>query len=146
MTLPRVLLVDGDRHVLHVLSRLLGDSCELSLARDGNEALAWLESRRFDVVLAHFHVPGPGGLEILRAVKARTPDTEVILMAGDGELDRFAEAYALGAYECLGARFESESVARAVERAAERSALRAEVERLRHELGRAPVRLPGSRL
>lgn len=139
MTRPRVLMVSDDRYVLRLLSRLLGDSYELSAAHDGREALACLQSQRFDVVLMQFREPE--ALEILRAAKAAAPDSEVIVMTRDDAHDRGVEAaYALGAYECL-TPLGSEAVVRAVERAAERRALRADVERLRLELRKEPGRL-----
>ncbi len=139
MTLPRVLMVSDDRYVLRLLSRLLGDSYDLSLAHGGREALACLQSRRFDVVLVQFR--GPEGLEILRVAKVASPDSEVIVMTRDDAHDHGVEAaYALGAYECL-MPFGSEAVVRAVERATERRALRADVARLRRELGKEPGRL-----
>jgi DNA-binding NtrC family response regulator len=137
MSLPRVLMVVGDRYVLRLLSRLLGDSHDVSRAQDGREALACLESQRFEVVLIQLR--GPGDLEILRAAKATWPDTEVVVLTGDDARDAGAEAaYALGAYECL-TPFDCEGIMRAVERAVERGALRAEVERLKRELEHAPA-------
>lgn len=138
MMLSRVLLVSDDRYTLRLLSRLLGDSYELCFAHEGREALACLQSQGFDVVL--MQVRGPEGLEILRAAKGASPDSEVIVMTRDDAHDRAVEAaYALGAYECL-TPFESETVVRAVERAAERHALRSEVASLRRELDGQPSR------
>ncbi len=131
--LPRALLVVDDRYVLRLLCRVLGDSCALSLARDSREALAQIESQPFDLLLSDLQ--GRGSLDVLRAVKARSPDTEVIVFTED---DRGREAtdpaYALGAYQCL-TLFETESVVYVVAHALERRMLRAEVARLRRELG-----------
>ncbi len=125
--LPRALVVVDDQYVLRLLCRMLGDSCALSLARDSREARAQIESQSFDLVLSHLQ--GRGSLDVLRAVKARSSDAEVIVFTED---DR--DAYALGAYQCL-TLFETESVVYVVAHALERRMLRAEVARLRRELG-----------
>lgn len=132
MTLPRALVVADDRYVLRLLSRVLTDSCELSLARDCGEALARIESQRFELVLTHLH--GRGSLDVLCGAKARLPDTDVIVLVEDEARDAAEAAYALGAYECL-APFDPQSIAHAVERAVEHGALRSDVARFRRELG-----------
>ena len=135
MSTARVLTVSDDRYVLRLLARLLGDSYQLSVAHDRREALARLESQRFEVVLMQLR--GPEGLEILRAARATWPDSEVIVMTRGPRNAGVEAAYALGAYECL-TPSESEAIVRAVERAAERHALRAAVAWLRRELGKEP--------
>ncbi len=136
MALPRVLIADGDRYAMRFLSRVLGDSYDVSLACDGREALRQLESQRFDIVLTDADLPALGGLDILRYVKATSPDTEVILVTSDGDRESPAEAAAMGAgaYECLRTAFDPEVVMRAVQRAVDHRTLCAEIERLHREL------------
>jgi DNA-binding NtrC family response regulator len=105
----------------------------VSLARDSREALAQIESQPFDLVLARLR--RRESLDVLRAVKARSSEAEVIVFTGDDEDQEANEAaYALGAYQCL-TPFDPESVAHVVAHALERRMLRAEVERLRRGLG-----------
>jgi DNA-binding NtrC family response regulator len=131
--LARVLVVADDRYVLRLLSRALGDSCELSLACDSREALAQIESQQpFEIILSRLW--GRGSLDVLRAVKKGPSDAEVIILTDDEDRDVTEAAYALGAYHCLPA-LDPESIVHVVEHAFERRTLRAEVARLRSELG-----------
>jgi DNA-binding NtrC family response regulator len=132
VTLPRALLVAEDRYVMRLLARVVCDRCELTLARDSGEALARIASQSFELVLTALR--GQASLDVLRAAKARLPDAEVIVLTEEEDPDAEEAAYELGAYQCL-ALFDPVGVVHAVEHAIERRTLRAEVERLRHELG-----------
>lgn len=131
MTLPRALLVAEDRYVLSLLARVVGDRCELTLARDRGEALARIANQPFELVLTGLR--GQANLDLLRVAKARSPDAEVVVLMEEEGPDAEEAAYELGAYQCL-APFDPVGVLRAVEHAIELRMLRAEVERLRREL------------
>ncbi|BDG02401.1 response regulator [Anaeromyxobacter oryzae] len=137
MTVPRVLIIHGDRWARRFLSRVLEDSCDLSLAEDEAEALSWLTAERFDVVLSDVHVAASGAAPFAATLEATSPGAEVILVAGAREGERCEDLRACGVLECLPDAFDPDSVTRALQRAIDRKALRAEIERLREELHRA---------
>ena len=49
-------------------------------ARDGAEGLRLFDPERHALVVTDVRMPGAGGLEILREVKARAPDTPVLVI------------------------------------------------------------------
>lgn len=70
-------------------------------ALDGDQALAKLQGERFRVILSDIQMPGVNGLELLRELKGRSPDTPVIFITGHGHIDDAVEAIKLGAYDYI---------------------------------------------
>jgi CheY-like chemotaxis protein len=89
-----VLLVDDDPLILEVLRTILDlEEFEVTTASDGREAIDAVERRRPDVVVCDVMMPGVGGLEVCRTLKAahETADVPVILLtARDRPEDRQA--------------------------------------------------------
>jgi CheY-like chemotaxis protein len=77
----RVLVVDDNRALAENLAEAL--ECEGSIAEvaaSGEEALAILEVRCFDLVITDVRMPGIDGLEVLRAIHRRSPGCPVVVM------------------------------------------------------------------
>ena len=130
----RVLVVDDKENMLKLFGKMLADGWELSTAGDGARALALLATEPFDVVVSDIKMPGASGFEVLQAVKARAPSTEVILMTGYANVADAVQAMKMGAYDYLEKPFDPDEAARAIARAAERKRLRDEAASLRREL------------
>jgi DNA-binding response OmpR family regulator len=68
----RVLIADDDTVVRDVVRRYLErDGLDVSVARDGNEALRVLGSQRIDVAVLDVMMPGPDGLTLCRTLRER---------------------------------------------------------------------------
>jgi ATP-dependent Lon protease len=84
--LPTVLVVDDDplcRSMITYLLQRHGVACQIQTAADGVEALQRFEGRQYAVVITDNHMPRMGGLELAAMIKARWPETYVILISGD---------------------------------------------------------------
>ena len=80
----RILIVDDDRALRHVLASLLGDAGhEVEQAGDGAAALACLDRSPFDVVLLDVGLPGVNGLDVLAHARAVASPPIVIMMTSD---------------------------------------------------------------
>ncbi len=134
MERARVLVVDDKENILKLLSRILGDEYEVATAADGGHAISLVAAQPFDVVVTDLRMPGADGFEVLRAVKARAPDTEVIMMTAYATVADAVEAMKQGAYDYLQKPFDPDEAARVVARALERRRLRLQAETLRREL------------
>ena len=96
----RILIVDDDDVVRRSYLRSLeGTSCQVAAARDGEEALATMEQNPFDVVLLDMRMPGQDGLSVLRTIKQKWPESEVVIITGYPTVDSAKEAVRLGAYD-----------------------------------------------
>ena len=85
-----LLLVEDDHAIRTVLKdALVHDGHQVTTAQDGDEALALLRTRAFDLLLLDVMLPGPSGLEILRTLRQRDQRTPVLLLtAKGGESDK----------------------------------------------------------
>ena len=131
---PRVLVVDDKANMLKLFAKILADGYELSTAADGASALSLVATQDFDVVVTDLRMPGADGFEVLKAVKARSPSTEVVMMTGYATVGDAVRAMKIGAYDYLEKPFDPDGAALAVARAAERKRLRDDAATLRREL------------
>ncbi|HEX5750830.1 MAG TPA: sigma-54 dependent transcriptional regulator [Archangium sp.] len=129
-TRGRVLVVDDKENILKLFARLLGDTYEVTCAEDGARALALVEAQEFDVVVSDVRMPGADGFEVLRTVKSRYPDTEVVMMTGYATVPDAVEAMRAGAFDYLQKPFLPDAPVELVARAMERRRLRLQAESL----------------
>ena len=98
----RVLLVDDEEEFVSALSeRLLLRGLEAETALDGEEALAKMSEREFEVVILDVMMPGLGGLEVMKKIKRSYPRTQVILLTGHASTREGIEGMRLGAFDYL---------------------------------------------
>jgi CheY-like chemotaxis protein len=88
-----VLLLEDDEAVRALVQQVLAvKGYAVESAADGLAALALLEAKRFDVVLADKNVPKLSGLEVARRVRERWPEVAVVLMTAFPESGALANA------------------------------------------------------
>ena len=132
-----VLVVDDD----HEMRALLRDVLEqhgytVTLASNGQEALASLQDREFPVVLTDLRMKGMQGIELLTQIKQSWADTNVILMTAFGSVETAIQAMKQGAYDYLMKPVKNDDLVRATERGFREALLRSEINRLRREVGK----------
>jgi DNA-binding NtrC family response regulator len=103
MTPIPVLVLDDDHVMLHGLDQLLtGAGYQVHVAGRGDEGLAILDAHpEIRVILTDLKMPGLEGRDVLRAVKRRRRDTEVILFTGYGTVEDAVAAMKEGAWDYL---------------------------------------------
>lgn len=97
-----VLVVD-DEEVVRVsyLRSLVGVLCNVEAVRNGNEALRAMEEHPFDVVMLDLRMPGMDGMSVLKTIKEKWPESEVVIITGYPSVETAKEAVRLGAYDYL---------------------------------------------
>jgi DNA-binding NtrC family response regulator len=130
-----VLVVDDEQNIRAALAKIL-EKAGLSVvtAESGDQALALLHDRAFDVVITDLKMVGTGGMDVLRAVKQQQPEAEVILLTAYGTIDSAVEAMKIGAYDYLTKPADAERLVHLVGKAQEHKALRQEVRQLREQM------------
>jgi len=79
----RILVVDDDEMVQTTIVMLLqGLPYEAESVFSGEEAIRRIEAMHFDVICTDFQMPGMNGVELMKHVRERSPDSAVILMTG----------------------------------------------------------------
>ena len=75
----RILFVDDEKRVLNAMRGLFRRKYDLFLTCEGAEAVRLVEENNVDVIVADQRMPGMTGIQVLEAVKKRSPRTVRIL-------------------------------------------------------------------
>jgi two-component system response regulator AtoC len=136
--LRHVLVVDDEESLRHMLIVLLKrEGYEATAVASGEQALAELEQRPYDVVLSDIRMPKLGGLELVDEIKKRNLPTTIILMSAFGNIDVALEAMKRGAYDYVSKPFRPDEVVLVLRKAEERERLRRENSALKQQLAKA---------
>lgn len=99
---PRILVVDDEEVTRLSLAEILSlEGYQVISAGSGEEALQKLEEETFDLVLADLVMKEVDGLQVVEAVKKRSPETVVIMLTAYGTLESAIQAMRQGAYDYL---------------------------------------------
>ncbi len=97
-----ILIVDDEEVVRHShLRSLESTDCNARAAEDGKEALQVMEQHPFDVILLDLRMPGLDGMDVLKTIKQRWPDSEVVVITGYPSIESAKQAVRLGAFNYL---------------------------------------------
>jgi two-component system response regulator HydG len=132
---PTLLVVDDDRANALALERVFHkEGVAVVTAEGGREALEACRKRAVDVVLTDLMMPGMDGTELLEALKAVSPDTEVVLMTAYGTVETAVAAMKKGAYDFVEKPVKRQAIVKTVIKALEKHALVVENRSLRQRL------------
>ena len=89
----RVLVADDEPSIRFVLREILEESgCQVAEATDGDAAREALASDTFQLAFLDIRMPGPTGLDLLDAVRARGADTAVVIITAQNTFENAVEA------------------------------------------------------
>ncbi len=87
--MDRVLIVDDDRELCELLAERLGtEGFVIEAVHDGPRGLERALSHDYSLVVLDLMLPGMGGLDVLRHIRARSPLPVLILTARGEDVDR----------------------------------------------------------
>lgn len=122
--LPFCLIVDDEARLRQVLIHLMrGDGFECLEAGNGVEALEQLESHGVTLVMSDLRMPRMDGMELLRQVRARYPDTAVVMITAVADVEIAVSCLAIGAMDYLVKPFHLEEVRARVSQALDKRRL-----------------------
>jgi len=125
-----ILLVDDEQGIRKVLGIALADrGFRVHTAADAQQALALFDEVAPSIVLTDIKMPGMDGIALLRALKGRNPETEVIMITGHGDTDLAIQSLKYEATDYIAKPIDDDILDVALKRALERITLRAQ---LRH--------------
>jgi len=131
----QLLIVDDDTAMREMLASLFRDrGYAVEEAASAAEALERADQQCFDVALSDIRMPGKTGIEMVGELRARLPETPVVLMTAFGSIDSAVESMRAGAFDYITKPFEPDAVVLTIERALERRVLEEENRRLRRAL------------
>lgn len=94
-----VMLVDDDISVLSVYKKILKlKGFDVFTAKDSFEALKLIDERNFAVIISDIIMPKMNGMQLLKRIKEKNRNTEVIMLTAEGSISGAVEAVKLGAF------------------------------------------------
>jgi DNA-binding NtrC family response regulator len=102
MSHNRIMIVEDEPNVRLVFRTALeSERYTLTTAEDGETALRWLALEPIDLVLLDLRMPGIGGMEVLRRLRATGNDVPVIVITAHDSVPNAVAAMKLGAVDFL---------------------------------------------
>ncbi|MFR0875596.1 MAG: sigma-54-dependent transcriptional regulator [Bilophila wadsworthia] len=139
-TSVRVLLVDDEPGIRHVLGALIRDfGYDVHTAESAREALEAFTANPFPIVVTDIRMPGMDGLALLERVRNQNPDTQVVMITGHGDMDNAVECLRLGAADFIAKPVNDDLLEHSLKRAAEQYSLRADHRHTEHLEGSSPA-------
>src|SRR5712691_2423271 len=140
---PKVLVVDDEESVVVTIKAILQlDGYNVATTTSGLQARGMVRDVEYDLVLTDLRLEDGDGLDVLKAVRERYPETVTIMLTGYASLESAIQALRAGAYDYLVKPSEVEELRATVGRGIERRRLGlelkarvAELERANREIG-----------
>jgi CheY-like chemotaxis protein len=119
----RILIIDDEELITKSLLKFLNkQGYEVTIAKNGTEALAIIKEAEFDLVISDVRMPEMDGLETIRQLRAyleksnRQPIPEV-LITGYADMEKYMSAKELGVSDYLYKPFDNEEFLRIIKNA-----------------------------
>jgi nitrogen regulation protein NR(I) len=117
--MAKVLVVDDEANLRKVLAAMLRrDGYDVTVAPDGEVALAEFEKNGADIVVTDLVMPKKGGMEVLAGVNALSPEVPVIIITAHGTVDSAVEAIKRGAFDYITKPFDQSELSAVIAKAA----------------------------
>lgn len=122
---PQILVVDDDPVVRDiVVESLLAAGYEVDICGEGIEALRKNAVRPYDLIITDMRLPGLDGLNLIKRLKAKKSDTDVLVITGYGTIENAVECMKTGALDYLIKPFTVDQIQVAVRKALDHRELR----------------------
>lgn len=130
----RVLIIDDEEQIRNLLIDVLGNSYQCSDAGSAEEALAALAKTTFDLVISDIDMGGMSGLELVPRVHSLSPDTVVVMVSGNQDIEFAIKALRVGAFDYITKPIDLRHVEASVERALNHANLLKEKRRYKEQI------------
>jgi DNA-binding NtrC family response regulator len=131
---PTLLIVDDELGARQSLEVILEDDFQVLTAESGQEALQVVQKESVDLVLLDIHMPEMDGLEVLRRIRERDDEIDIIIVSALNLARKAVEAIKLGAYDYITKPYEPEDILSTVARVIHKRNLHRELDFLRREV------------
>ncbi|MDM8515733.1 response regulator [Desulfobacterales bacterium HSG16] len=133
----KLLLVDDEEDIREVLGIYLADmGFDVITAENGEQALDIFRKEKPYIVLSDIKMPGIGGIGLLKKIKAESPDTEVIMITGHGDMDIAVQSLKYEATDFITKPINDDAIEIALKRAHEKISTRQQLREYNKNLQR----------
>ncbi|MGB5327348.1 MAG: diguanylate cyclase, partial [Gammaproteobacteria bacterium] len=129
------LVVDDDLRARESLATLLETQWpDVSQAEDGEEAIALIQQRQFNLIILDLNMPKKSGDQVLAFIKEKKIPTTVIVLSGETSINKVNEAIRLGAYEIFKKPYSFDELEHAIRNALDKLLIEEEKARIQSRL------------
>ena len=130
-----ILIVDDEESVRDSLYNwFIEDGYDVEHAENAKQALAILEAKNFDIILADIKMPGMDGLEMHRRIKSLDKESIVIIMTAFASVTTAVQALKDGAYDYITKPFDPDDLSHLIRNATKQISLKTENIALRNKI------------
>ncbi|MCP4908407.1 MAG: response regulator [bacterium] len=134
MSKARILAVDDQRYFRELIEGLLDDEgYDVQTVSSADEALHILEREDFDIVITDLVMPGMEGVELVRRIRERRPDQQVVMVTGVIDVKTAVDAMKQGATDYILKPFDRVELVESIEKILQQRRLSDEHARLVEE-------------
>lgn len=146
MIKDKILIIDDEKGIRSSLKGILEDEgYSIKTANTGEDCLKLIEWQNFDLILLDIWLPEMDGIEVLKKIKKRDENPQIVMISGHGTVETAVKATKLGAYDFLEKPLSLEKVVLTVKNALKQKRLEEENIQLRqkikvklHLIGKSP--------
>ncbi len=121
----KILIVDDEPNICNLLRELLSrQDYHIDTCLNGQDALAKTRDDRYDMVISDLKMPGISGIDLIKSIKAVSPNTAAVLVTGYATVETAVKALRYGADDYLTKPFNIEELRKVVSRGLESKQLR----------------------
>jgi DNA-binding NtrC family response regulator len=132
----KILIIDDEEKLRTLMARIIGlEGFEVLQAGDCKTGLKKLDQQDIDVVLCDVKLPDGNGVDMAGQIKAKSPNTEVILLTAYGNIPDGVQAIKNGAFDYIIKGDDNNKIIPLIHRALEKAALSQRVQQLEEKLG-----------
>lgn len=125
----KIVLIDDEKDIRKVVSIVLeAEGYSVAAAENGEAGIVLCEQTSPQIVITDIRMPGITGLEVLRRVKEKYPEIEVIVVTAFGEMETAVKALQLDASDFVTKPVDTDSLLIAIKRARQRYTARKTLE------------------
>src|SRR6185369_15793293 len=98
---PRLLIIDDEEQIRRLLLDLFCATLDCAEATSAEESLNALSEQTFDLVLSDIDLGRMSGLDLVPRIHALAPDTVVVMISGNQDIDFAIRAMRAGAFDYI---------------------------------------------
>lgn len=115
-----ILVIDDETIIRLSCERtLIPEGYKVKSVLSGKEGLELLEKEPFDLILLDIKMPDMDGIEVLKIIKERCPETKVVMITGYSAVETAVKSLKLGAFNYIEKPFDPDTLLNAVKEAFE---------------------------
>jgi len=134
----KILLIDDEAGIRKLLSiSLRSEGYDVITAENGKRGIELFEQEAPSIVLTDIKMPGTDGISILRRIKEINPETEVIVITGDGDMKLAVKSLQLDASDFITKPISEEALSVALKRAEEKLKIKKRLKNYTYNLEKA---------